>query len=97
MPHAISPESSPGPGPDETMISQVNVNGMEDEEMLDINDATEEDTPPSSNPVPDEDPASQEKTQLEAMFDDDDDDFSSSIEEPALYVFVEDTAVYHKN
>jgi len=93
MPHAISPESSPGP--DETMISQVNVNAIADEEMLDANDEAEEDTPPSSNPRPEEDAASQEKTQLEAIFDDDDDDFPSSNEAPALYV--EHRAVHHND
>lgn len=71
------------------MISQVNVNALEDEEMLDANNDTEENTAPSSNPVQDIDAASQDKAQLEAMFDDDDDeDFPSSNEAPALYVKV---------
>ena len=67
------------------MISQANVNAMEDEDMVDASDNAEEDILPSSNPLPEEDAASQEKTQLEAMFDDDDDDFPSQ-EAPALYV-----------
>ena len=42
---------------------------------------TEEgDTPPSSNDAMDIDAQSQEKTQLENMFDDDDEDFPSSNE-----------------
>jgi len=68
------------------MISEIDVNAMADEEMVDATNDAEEDTQPSSNPIPEEDAASQEKTQLEAMFDDDDDDFPSSNEAPALYV-----------
>ena len=84
MPHAIYPDSSPGP--DETMISQVNANAMEDQEMLDADDANDAGTTTSNKSIQEEDAGSQEKTQLEAMFDDDDDDdddFPSSNEAPA--------------
>ena len=79
MPHSVSPESSPGPDMDETMLSQVDAvpidkkTGAEDAE-------NEEDTPPSSNDAMEIDAKAQEKAQLENMFDDDDDDFPSSNE-----------------
>ena len=77
MPHSVSPESSPGPDMDETILSQVDAVPMDKKTT---ENAEEEDTPPSSNDAMDIDAQSQEKTQLENMFDDDDEDFPSSNE-----------------
>jgi hypothetical protein len=63
---------------DETMLSQVDAVPMDNKTVPE--NAEEEDTPPSSNDAMDIDAKSQEKTQLENMFDDDDEDFPSSNE-----------------
>lgn len=84
MPHSVSPESSLAP--DETMITQVGAVPMEDQEIGDAEMKDAEDTPPSSTSVKGDDAVSQEKSQLEAMFEDDDEDFPSSNEAVTLYV-----------
>jgi len=79
MPHSLSPESSPGPDMDETMLSQVDAVPI-DKKTTGENAEDEEDTPPSSNDAVDVDAKAQERSQLENMFDDDDEDFPSSNE-----------------